>query len=54
MKLLQKGYEGIIETQSEALEKIEGYADYLKEAIPGESPYYALIENILEESKRRL
>jgi len=51
---MQKGYEGIIETQSEALEKIEGYADHLKEAIPGESPYYALIEKILEESKRRI
>jgi len=51
---LQKGYEGIIETQSEALEKIEGYADHLKEAIPGESPYYALIEKILDESKRRI
>jgi len=51
---MQKGYEGIIETQTEALEKIEGYADHLKEAIPGESPYYALIEKILEESKRRI
>ena len=51
---MQKGYEGIIETQAEALEKIEGYADHLKEAIPGESPYYALIEKILEESKRRI
>jgi DNA-binding NtrC family response regulator len=50
----QKGYEEIIETQSEALEKIEGYADHLKEAIPGESPYYSLIEKILEESKRRI
>ena len=50
----QKGYEEIIETQSEALEKIERYADHLKEAIPGESPYYSLIEKILEESKRRL
>ena len=51
---MQKGYEEIIDTQSEALEKIEGYADHLKEAIPGESPYYALIEKILEESKRRI
>ena len=51
---MQKGYEEIIDTQSEALEKIEGHADHLKEAIPGESPYYALIEKILEESKRRI
>ena len=51
---MQKGYEEIIDSQSEALEKIEGYADHLKEAIPGESPYYALIGKILEESKRRI
>lgn len=51
---MQKGYEGIIETQVEALEKIEGYADHLKEAIPRENPYYALIEKILEESRRRI
>jgi DNA-binding NtrC family response regulator len=51
---MQKGYEEIIDTQSEALEKIEGYADHLKEAIPGENPYHVLIEKILEESKRRL
>ena len=51
---MQKGYEEIIETQSEALEKIESYADHLKEAIPGESPYHALIEKISEESKRRI
>ena len=51
---MQKGYEGIIDTQSEAMEKIEGYAGHLKEAIPRESPYYALIEKILEESKRRI
>jgi len=51
---MQRGYEEIIETQSEALDKIESYADHLREAIPGESPYYALIEKILEESKRRI
>ncbi len=51
---MQKGYEEIIETQTEALEKIERYADHLKEAIPGESPYHALIEKILEESKKRI
>jgi len=51
---MQKGYEEIIENQVEALEKIESYADLLKEAIPEESPYYALVEKILEESKRRI
>ena len=51
---MQKGYEGIIDTQSEAMEKIEGYADHLKEAIPGESPYHVLVEKILEESRRRV
>ena len=51
---MQKGYEGIIDKQSEAMEKIEGYADHLKEAIPGESPYHVLVEKILEESRRRV
>ena len=51
---MQKGYERIIETQVEALEKIEGYTEHLKGAIPEESPYYALIEKILEESRRRI
>ena len=51
---MQKGYEEIIVTQTEALEKIEVYAEHLREALPEESPYYALIEKILEESKRRI
>lgn len=51
---MQKGYEGIIETQAEALEKIDGYAEHLKGAISEKSPYYALIEKILEESKKRI
>ena len=51
---MQKGYEEIIVTQTEALEKIEVYIEHLKEAIPEESPYYALIEKILEESRRRI
>ena len=51
---MQKGYEGIIETQAGALEKIEGYAEHLKEGIPQESPYYPLIEKILEQSSKRV
>ena len=51
---VQKDYETIIETQAEALERIEGYAEHLKEAIPRENPYYELVQKIDEESKRRL
>jgi YesN/AraC family two-component response regulator len=51
---LQKDYETIIEAQAEALEKIHGYIDHLKEAVPRESPYYALIEKITEESNKRI
>lgn len=51
---LQKDYETIIETQAEALEKISGYAEQLKEAVSMDSPYYALIERISEESDKRI
>jgi len=51
---MQKGYEEIIVTQTEALEKIELYVEHLREAIPQESPYYALIGKIIEESRRRI
>lgn len=48
---MQKGFEEIIERQSEALKKIEGYADHLKEGIPKESPHHALIQRIIEQSR---
>lgn len=51
---MQKDYETIIEAQAEALEKIESYAEHLKEAVPRENPYYALVEKIREESKKRI
>lgn len=51
---LQKDYESIIETQAGALEKIEGYIEHLKDAVPEESPYYVLIEKIKSESRRRI
>jgi len=51
---MQKEYETIIQTQAEALEKIEGYAEHLKDAVPRESPYYEVIEKIFEESKKRI
>ncbi|MFO7599517.1 MAG: response regulator [Candidatus Desulfacyla sp.] len=51
---LQKDYETIIEAQADALEKIHGYVEHLQEAVPRESPYYALIEKINEESNKRI
>lgn len=51
---LQRDYETIIQTQAEALEKIEGYADLLQDAVPKESPYFEIIANIREESRRRI
>ena len=51
---LQKEYETIVQTQSEALERIEGYIEYLKEAIEPGSPYFAVVEKIREESKKRI
>ena len=51
---LQGDYETIIEMQAEALEKIEGYTEHLKEVIPCESPYYPVVEKISEESKKRI
>ena len=51
---MQKEYETIIQTQADALEKIETYAQHLKDAIEEESPYYPLVEKIFEESKKRI
>jgi len=51
---MQKDYETIIETQAEALEKIEDYTEHLKETIPRDNPYYVLLEKIGEESKKRI
>lgn len=51
---LQKDYETIIETQAEALEKIGGYVQQLKDAVSRDSPYYDLIERIFEESGKRI
>ena len=51
---LQKEYEEIIQTQADAMEKIEQYADMLADAIPAESPYAEVLETIRTESKKRL
>ena len=51
---LQKGYESIIQVQADALERIAELVEHLKEAVSEESPYYALIESIREESKKRI
>jgi len=49
----QKEYERLIKIQAEALEKIEYHTEFLKNAIPEGSPYYGLIEKILNETKKR-
>jgi len=51
---LQKEYETIIQTQSEALERIETFAQHLKEALPSDSPYVTAVEKIEEESRKRI
>jgi DNA-binding NtrC family response regulator len=51
---LQKEYETIIQTQADALEKIEGYIEHLKDAIAPDSPYFEVIEKIVEESKKHI
>ena len=51
---LQKEYETIIQTQAEALERIETFAQHLKEALPSDSPYVTAIEKIEEESRKRI
>ena len=50
----QKEYEKILKEQSEALEKIEYHAEFLKNAISEDSSYYTLIEKILAETKKRI
>jgi DNA-binding NtrC family response regulator len=51
---MQKEYETIIQTQAEALERIEKYALHLKDTVPEDSPYYPLIEKIFDDSKKRI
>ncbi len=49
----QKEYERLIKIQADALEKVEYHTEFLKNAIPKDSPYYGLIEKILHETKKR-
>jgi DNA-binding NtrC family response regulator len=51
---LQKEYETIIQSQADALEKIDGYIEHLKDAIAPDSPYFEVVERISEESKKRI
>ena len=51
---LQKEYETIIQTQAEALERIETFAQHLKDALPTDSPYIPAVEQIEEESRKRI
>ena len=40
--------------KAEALERIETFAQHLKEALPSDSPYVPAIEKIEEESRKRV
>jgi DNA-binding response OmpR family regulator len=51
---LQKEYEAIIQSQAQALERIESFAQLLKEALPEESPYHEVILKIEGESRKRI
>lgn len=51
---VQKGYETIIEVQSQALKKIKDYANLLTDAFPDGGPYAELVEKILEASEKRI
>jgi len=51
---MRKYYETIIQSQSEALEKIDGYIELLKGAFPKQSRYNTVVEKIWEESKKRI
>lgn len=51
---LQKEYETIIQSQADALEKIEEYVDFLDGAVSKESPYFEIVEKIREEARKRI
>ena len=51
---LQKEYETIIQSQADALERIETYVKHLREAIPQDNPYFSMIEKIEEEARKRI
>jgi len=50
----QKNWERIIIIQKEALAKIAGYAEKLREDTPQKDPNYDLVEKICEESSKRI
>jgi DNA-binding NtrC family response regulator len=50
----QREYESIVQAQTNALEKIESYAQHLRNAIPEDNPYFSMIEKIEEETRKRL
>ncbi|NNG01887.1 MAG: response regulator [Desulfobacteraceae bacterium] len=51
---LQKEYEKIIQSQSDALKNIESMVAYLSEAIPSDSPYFDVIDKIKSETEKRI
>ena len=50
----QKEFESIIQVQNDALASIQAYAEELKKSINDSDPAYELVQNILDESSRRI
>ena len=51
---LQRQYEAILQHQTEALERIEEYAEVLKDGLPADSPYQEMVAKISEEAQKRV
>lgn len=51
---LQRQYEAIVQHQTEALERIEEYAQVLKDGLPADSPYQSMVDKISEEAQKRV
>lgn len=51
---LQRQYEAILQHQTEALERIEEYAQILKDGLPADSPYQEMVDKISEEAQKRV
>jgi YesN/AraC family two-component response regulator len=51
---LQRQYESILQHQAEALERIEEYAQVLKDGLPADSPYQEMVAKISKEARKRV
>jgi len=51
---LQKEYEAIIQIQTESLEKIHGYVEFLEGVIPEDNPYSEIVDKIRDEAAKHV